>query len=73
MEKIVKPHVALQRLAEAEEIADLVLYLFSDQSSFITGSVSLRRKGVNISLKELSSEHSLTTLNQIVNIDGGFS
>jgi len=39
------PNVALQRLGRSEEIAELALFLGSDESSYCTGSVHLMDGG----------------------------
>lgn len=40
MEKIFISKVALGRAAEADDIAKVIVFLFSDIASYITGSVS---------------------------------
>lgn len=55
---------ALQRLAQPEEIANCILFLLSDTSSFVTGSVSLA--------VWLHSSPLTLIIIQVLNADGGF-
>lgn len=54
---------ALGRIGEPEDIARVILFLFSDQSAYISGSVSGHQQS-------LFSDFLLTCCSQVINIDG---
>lgn len=40
LKHVIMPYVALKRIAEPEEVAKVILFLFSEEASYITGTVS---------------------------------
>lgn len=40
MEKLLTPKIAMGRLAEADDVARVIVFLFSDAAEYISGSVS---------------------------------
>jgi len=64
-------HIALGRFAGPEEVTKVLVFLLSDEASYITGSVSLSISSLNRS-PFLENSNKLT-VKQVVNIDGGWS
>lgn len=45
---VIEPKVALKRFGTPDEVADVVVFLLSDQAKYMTGSVSFQARGCSV-------------------------
>jgi len=62
--RVIEPRVALQRMADPEDIARAVLFLLSEEAGYITGTVRLIHK---------ICKAPLLTICQVLDVNGGYS